>query len=576
MTDKVSCAPYTGSCVRPEQGRAWKCLVLFVSWVLSAMIIGCAGREHFFDVTGDLVVLSAADHYEEALERAKEWKEDAYLSRISADVGAWTGDGRLVPSLTYMFHSPTTPDAFYILRLSDGVWSSEEAEQGRGPLKPAPVDPEDWSLDSTDAWSIALANGGEQFLLQYQDPMTIMSVTLDYWRAGITQGGLAWRVHYLILYGPSLDMIIDPKTGDIIESEERSMSGTLVATTPTLPPTPRAPLPACTPATPKAAQATGLPERIAFESSRDGVTHIYLMDPDGSNMVQLTEGPGTESDAAWSPDGRRIAFTGWRGTTLDIYVMDADRANLERLTHHPGYDREPTWSPDGSRIAFSSDRDGNYNLYVMDADGSHLAQLTDHPLANERPDWSPDGCRIAFSSDRGHTPVFHIYVVNVDGSDVEQLTDGPTTDYQPRWSPDGSKIAFWSVSVSGSEGGPGIYVMDQDGSNRVRLTSGPCAASELVSYPDLRRIALWSLPTTQSLARQDSRVTSRDVLGRLPLRGGPCYGSAPVWSPDGTQIVFAMGRDALGSDIFLMDADGSNVVQLTNEPGYNTPCSWRP
>jgi Tol biopolymer transport system component len=548
---------------------------VFTLLLLCSLTSGCQTEEHFFDVTGELAVLSAVEHYDEAVQRARSWRSDVYLSSILA-LPYPSDESDLEPLLLFQFDSASIGHSFYSVQFNGEAWSSRVMEQSLSEVRFPPIDRDDWSLDSVDAWNIALAHGGEDFLLDYRDPMTVISVELDYWRAGMGQGGLAWRVDFLILDGPSLDIFIDPKTGDIIEAEERSMSGTLVAATPTRPATPWAPLPACTPATPEALLSTGLPERIAFESSPDGTTQIYLMDRDGSNIEQLTEGPDRDTDAAWSPDGRRIAFTGWRGTNLDIYVMDADGANLERLTDHPGYDREPTWSPDGSRIAFSSDRDGNYNLYIMDADGANVAQLTDHPLTDDRPDWSPDGCHIAFSSDRGHTPVFHIYVIDVDGSDVEQLTDGQSTDYRPRWSPDGGKISFWSSPVTGVEGGPDIYVIDQDGSNRVRLTSGPCEDAGLVLHPGLTRIALWRLPSRKGQGAQDTQATSHALRGRAPVASGPCQGAYPVWSPDGTQILFAMGRDdPSGSDIFVMDSDGSNVIQLTDEPGYNIPCSWR-
>jgi Tol biopolymer transport system component len=550
-------------------------LAVLTSLLVCSLAVGCRAQEHFFDVTGDLSVLSAADHYEEALHRATEWRADAYLSGIMTLPSPSEGSAS-APFLMYQFHSASTGDSSYSVELDAEAWSSSVTEQSLSALSPSPIYRQDWSLDSVDAWSIALANGGEDFLLHYQDPMTSMSVTLDYWHTGTGQERLAWRVDFFIIHGPSLDMRIDPHSGDIIEVREGSMSGTLIATTPTLPSRPWAPLPVCTPATPEAGHVTGLAERIAFESSRDGIPHIYLMDADGTNIQQLTGGLGGESDAAWSPDGQRIAFSGTPSTNMDIYVVDADGANLQRLTDDPGYDRAPTWSPDGSRTAFSSDRDGNHNLYIMDADGSNLAQLTDHPLADDSPDWSPDGCRIVFSSNRGHAPDSHIYVISVDGSDVVQLTDGPTTDYQPRWSPDGSKIAFWSFPTTGPEAGPDIYVMNQDASDKVRLTIGPCAPSDVVSYPDLTGIAFWSLLTTEGQGGQDLQVASEGVRVEAPLASGPCYGSYPVWSPYGTQILFAMGRDdPFGSDIFVMDADGSNVIQLSDEPGYNVPCSWR-
>jgi len=550
-------------------------LAVLTSLLVCSLSVGCRAEEHFFDVMGELSVLSAADHYEEALHRATEWRPDACLSSVMTLARA-SGETSRKPFLMFQFHSLTTGDSFLSVEFDGEAWSSRVTEQSLSAVTPSPIDRDDWPLDSVDAWSIALANGGEDFLLEYQDPMTSMAVELDYWRTDTGQERLAWRVDFFIVHGPSLDIRIDPHSGDIIEVQEGSMSGTLVATTPTLPSTPWAPLPVCTPATPEAGRVTGLAERIAFESSRDGIPHIYLMDPHGTNIAQLTGGLGGDSDAAWSPDGQRIAFSGTPSTNTDIYVVDADGANLQRLTDDPGYDRAPTWSPDGSRIAFSSDRDGNYNLYIMDADGSNLSLLTDHPLADDSPDWSPDGCRIVFSSDRGHAPDSHIYVIGVDGSDVVQLTDGPTTDHRPRWSPDGSRIAFWSSPTTGLEGGPDIYVMDQDGSDKVRLTIGPCAPSGVVSHPDVARIAFWSLPTADDHGAQDLQANAKSLWSGARLTRGPCYGANPVWSPDGTQVLFAMGRDEpFGSDIFVMDADGTDVTQLTDEPGYNIPCSWR-
>jgi Tol biopolymer transport system component len=510
-----------------EGGLVQAFLVLLALLAVLGGTVGCRNQEGVPDALGDLHVLSAADYYSEALERAMDWKADARLISIGGGVGSSTsaGDG---PSISFYFDAPSATDSMYEVRVTKDTWAPNVIELGSDTALAPPIARDQWALDSVDAWNIAQANGGEEYLRHYQGPMTIMVLTLDYWTTRAGEEKLAWRVLYDILYGPSLDMLIDPKTGDIIEVEERSESGTLVATTPTLPSTPWAPLPACTPVTPEAGRVTGLPERIAFESGRDGEMHIYLMEPDGSNIEQVTKGPDSETDAAWSPDGRRIAFTRWRGTELDIYVVDADGSNLRRLTDDPAYDRQPTWSPDGRRIAFTSNRDGNYNIYVMDADGSNLALLTDHPSEDETPAWSPDGCRIAFVSSRDHWPEAHIYVVDVDGSNVTQLTEGSTLEYQPVWSPDGSKIAFWSQPVSETESQANVYVMDQDGSHKVRLTTGPCG------------------------------------------------GRRPVWSPDGTRIAFSIGRDEpFGSDIFVMDADGSNVVQLTHEPEGNWPSSWR-
>ncbi len=202
--------------------------VIVILLVVGACLSGCESEQHFFDVTGELYVLSAADHYDEALERAREWRPDAYLSSVMALTGA-SENGVDQPFLMYQFHSASTGDSFCSVEFDGESWSSRVTEQSLSAVRPSPIGRDDWSLDSIDVWSIALANGGEDFLLHHQDPTTSMAVELDYWRASMGIGRLSWRVDFFIVHGPSLDIFIDPQTGQIVESREGSMSGTLVA-----------------------------------------------------------------------------------------------------------------------------------------------------------------------------------------------------------------------------------------------------------------------------------------------------------------------------------------------------------
>ncbi len=213
--------------------------------------------------------------------------------------------------------------------------------------------------------------------------------------------------------------------------------------------------------------AATVPARIAFGSDRDGDLDIYVMQADGTGLVQLTDHPGDAGFPAWSPDGRRIAFGSGRDGDFDIYVMQADGTGLVQLTDHPGRDGWPAWSPDGRRIAFDSDRDGDRDIYVMQADGTGLVQLTDHPGGDGWPAWSPDGRRIAFGSDRDGD--WDIYVMQADGTGLVQLTDHPGRDGWPAWSPDGRRIAF----DSDRDGDWDIYVMQADGTGLVQLTDHP-------------------------------------------------------------------------------------------------------
>jgi hypothetical protein len=197
-----------------SQSKSALCLASLAFLIVSCTTVGDHTQEYFFNATGELFVLSAGQHYEEAMDRARSWKADAYLNSISAGVAPSTYPDAW---LLFMFDSPSSPDSIYELHFIGETWTSRVLAKGPMTGAALPIKREDWSLDSVDAWSIAQAHGGEDLLLRHQDPMTSMTVTLAYWRVGSTQNVLAWRASYLIVYGDSLSIIIDPRTGDILE-----------------------------------------------------------------------------------------------------------------------------------------------------------------------------------------------------------------------------------------------------------------------------------------------------------------------------------------------------------------------
>jgi len=71
--------------------------------------------------------------------------------------------------------------------------------------------------------------------------------------------------------------------------------------------------------------------KILFTSARDGNHEIYIMNPDGSEQVNLTQHPETDQHAVWSPTGEKILFLSDRGGVRDLYLMSSDGANVRRV-----------------------------------------------------------------------------------------------------------------------------------------------------------------------------------------------------------------------------------------------------
>ena len=132
--------------------------------------------------------------------------------------------------------------------------------------------------------------------------------------------------------------------------------------------------------------------KIAFVSSREGNTDIYVMNADGTNVVKIIEHGARIASPAWSPDGTKIVFMSWSREGTDMYVMNADGTDVVSLIEGTLIDCYPTWSPDGTKIAFSYLSSGRGDIWVMNADGTNADMITRYGVD---PAWSPDGTKIA-------------------------------------------------------------------------------------------------------------------------------------------------------------------------------------
>jgi Tol biopolymer transport system component len=140
---------------------------------------------------------------------------------------------------------------------------------------------------------------------------------------------------------------------------------------------------------PVGAAFPGTNGKIAFMSDRDGNEEVYVMNPDGSGPVNLTNNPAIDLQPTFSPAGKKIVFQTDRDGNSEIYTMNSNGSNPTRLTNNPADDFQPAWSPDGKKIAFVSQRDGNSEIYMMNSDGTTVTRLTNNPAIDLKPACPP-------------------------------------------------------------------------------------------------------------------------------------------------------------------------------------------
>lgn len=210
--------------------------------------------------------------------------------------------------------------------------------------------------------------------------------------------------------------------------------------------------------------------QIAFVTTRNGTFDIAVVSSiDGSDVTILTDNSAADTDPAWSPNGQFIAFVSNRTGTDQIYVMNADGTDVIQLTTEGG--NYPTWSADSTRIAFSSTRTGNADIFALDLTDEEAipSNITLNPASDSEPVWSPDGTKIAFVSNRDNNEEIYVIDLLADETEPLNISQDSGRDFDPTWSPDSNRIMFTSERFGSLDI---ISVAIDNPDNVVQLTSG--------------------------------------------------------------------------------------------------------
>lgn len=202
----------------------------------------------------------------------------------------------------------------------------------------------------------------------------------------------------------------------------------------------------------------------------DPAMDIFRADPDGSNLVRLTDAPGYDAEGSYSPDGSRIIFTSFRDGDPEIYIMDADGANPRRVTRSPGYDGGPFFAPDGKKIVYRSDRKRNdlLQVYINNPEGTAERALTANDAVNWCPYFYPDSRHVIYTTSvHGHRN-YELYLIDSESGRQERVTYREGFDGLPVFSPDGKRL-MWTSKGRAADMTSQLFIADFE------LTADPSA-----------------------------------------------------------------------------------------------------
>jgi len=178
--------------------------------------------------------------------------------------------------------------------------------------------------------------------------------------------------------------------------------------------------------------------QFTYGSNISHDANIFLGNINNDDARNLTLNKGKNKSAEWHPTENKIIFNSDREGIYKVYLLDLAQNTPQLITPKDMEASLPSWSPNGDYILFSGSTDGKqYDLYKIKANGTELTQITDTPLLSERDGlYSPDSKYIVFEAKPADSPrnfERSIYIIEIKTGKVKKLTESKFHDFSASW-----------------------------------------------------------------------------------------------------------------------------------------------
>jgi len=293
---------------------------------------------------------------------------------------------------------------------------------------------------------------------------------------------------------------------------------------------------------------------------------IYSMNKDGTEQKEIVDLTVRYDYPMISNYGKKLLFVhNSEAWDYELYLVNTDGSGLNLIDSSYRYCNSPAWSIDDTKIVYTKYiNDTTQGIFIYDIISKSINQLTSSRDC-ESPVFSPNGKTITYYQNS------NICLMNIDGSDKRILLPNGGSF---KWSPKGDKIVYTS---EGDNRSSQIFLANSNGSGAKQLTNSyePNWDSGFPSFgnynpqwtPDESKIVYVS-EAAHKFGNPEIFIMNSDGSNQIELTNSNHRSEDPVISPDGKFIVFASGMNLnYNSDIFIMDINGKNQNPLSKYVG---------